>query len=117
VITIDKSGANLSAINSLKPENSDVLSSLEIRQNKYLNNIVEQDHRFIKRILSGIEIMNMIRKGQVDGLNQNALLKFKFINELFGTVDQIKNLMEILHFFIIVALEPFQSSQNTSHEV
>ena len=71
-------------------------------QDKYLNNIIEQDHRFIKRIvkytlgfkrfntakriLSEIEIMNMIRKGQVDGLNQNALLECKFINELFGIV-------------------------------
>jgi len=103
VITIDKSGANLSAINSLKQENSDVLGSLEVRQNKYLNNIVEQDHRFIKkkvrcllgfksfntakRILSGIEIMNMIRKEQIDGLDRNALLECKFINELFGIVD------------------------------
>ena len=103
VITIDKSGANLSAINSLKQENSDVLDSLEVRQNKHLNNIIEQDHRFIKRIvkytlgfksfnsakriISGIEIMNMIRKGQVDGLNRNALLECKFINELFGIVD------------------------------
>ncbi len=103
MITIDKSGANLSAINSLKQENSDVLGNLEIRQNKYLNNIIEQDHRFIKRIvkhtlgfkhfntakriLSGIEIMNMIRKGQVDGLDRNALLEYKFINELFGIVD------------------------------
>jgi hypothetical protein len=37
--------------------------------------------------LSGIEIMNMIRKGQVDGLDRNALLECKFINELFGIVD------------------------------
>ena len=45
VITIDKSEANLPVINSLKQENSDVLGSLEVRQSKYLNNIVEQDHR------------------------------------------------------------------------
>ena len=52
-----------------------------IRQRKYLNNIVEQDHRFIKRrtrpglsfssyntawrTLQGYEVMNMIRKGQI----------------------------------------------------
>ncbi|MGF6292637.1 transposase-like protein [Paraburkholderia youngii] len=52
-----------------------------MRQNKYLNNVVEQDHRAIKRIIkpmmgfkdfrcariivSGIEVMHMIRKGQV----------------------------------------------------
>jgi transposase-like protein len=53
-----------------------------MRQNKYLNNIVEQDHRAIKRItrpmlgfksswsahilIAGIETMHMIRKGQMD---------------------------------------------------
>jgi len=31
--------------------------------------------------------MNMIRKGQVDGLDRTALLECKFINELFGIVD------------------------------
>ena len=52
-----------------------------VRQIKYLNNIVEQDHRAIKRVtkpmlnfksfrsarkvLAGIELMHMIRKGQM----------------------------------------------------
>ena len=71
-----------------------------IRQIKYLNNIIEQDHRSIKQIVNpmlgfqsfctaikiskGIEIMNMIRKGQIDTLNQCALDKVKYINQLFG---------------------------------
>ena len=54
-----------------------------MRQNKYLNNIVAQDHRAIKRItrpmlgfksfwsarivIAGIETMHMIKKGQMDG--------------------------------------------------
>ena len=57
-------------------------SDIELRQNKYLNNIVEQDHRAIKRIvrpmlgfksfrcarilIAGIEIMHMIKKGQLN---------------------------------------------------
>ena len=48
-VTIDKSGSNLSALNEInksKLENE----KIEIRQIKYLNNIVEQDHRFIKKI-------------------------------------------------------------------
>lgn len=48
-ITIDKSGANnaaLKSINKTLPSHD----KIEIRQIKYLNNIVEQDHRFIKRI-------------------------------------------------------------------
>jgi putative transposase len=56
-------------------------ASLSVRQVKYLNNVVEQDHRAIKRrtrpmlgfkdfncardILSGIEVMHMIKKEQV----------------------------------------------------
>ena len=76
-ITIDKSGANTAAIESY---NEDYESGIEIRQVKYLNNIVEQDHRAVKRLvrpmlgfksfrsahvtLSRIELMHMIRKGQ-----------------------------------------------------
>ncbi|MFM0514838.1 IS6 family transposase [Paraburkholderia sp. RL17-373-BIF-A] len=77
-ITVDKSGANLAALEAL---NAGRPTPIKIRQNKYLNNIVEQDHRAIKRIirpmmgfkdfrcariiLSGIEIAHMIRKGQM----------------------------------------------------
>jgi putative transposase len=77
-VTIDKSGANTAAIAS---DNADHCTDVEIRQVKYLNNIVEQDHQAIKRmirvmvgfkafrsaaiIIAGIEIMHMIRKGQV----------------------------------------------------
>ena len=77
-ITIDKSGANTAAIESFNEEHE---ADIEIRQNKYLNNIVEQDHRAIKRVarpmlgfksfrsaaatLAGIELMHMIQKGQL----------------------------------------------------
>ena len=77
-ITVDKSGANLAAIES---HNTDHKARIEVRQVKYLNNIVEQDHRAIKRLtrpmlgfktfwsaaatLAGIELMHMIRKGQL----------------------------------------------------
>ena len=79
-ITIDKSGANTAAIDSVK---ADACVDILMRQNKYLNNILEQDHRAIKRItrpmlgfksfwsariiIAGIEIMHMIRKGQMYG--------------------------------------------------
>ena len=75
--TIDKSGANLAGIQAVNDENR---HQIEIRQIKYLNNIIEQDHRSIKRqvnpmlgfkeffsakiIIAGIEIMSMIFKGQ-----------------------------------------------------
>ena len=73
-----------------------------IRQIKYLNNIIEQDHRSIKRIvnpmlgfkyfrsanktLKGIEAINMIKKGQVIDLNYSVLNEVKYINQLFGIV-------------------------------
>lgn len=78
-ITIDKRGANTAAILSIQADSG---ADIEMRQNKYLNNIVEQDHRAIKRIvrpmlgikssrcarilIAGIETMHMIRKGQLD---------------------------------------------------
>jgi putative transposase len=52
VINIDKSGSNTAAI---KVYNKRSFSKIKIRQCKYLNNIVEQDHRFIKwRIQNGL---------------------------------------------------------------
>jgi putative transposase len=47
-VTIDKSGSNISALNSANkdlPEDKQI----EVRQIKYLNNMIEQDHRFIKK--------------------------------------------------------------------
>jgi putative transposase len=77
-ITIDKSGANTAGI---EYHNAETKAGIEMREIKYLNNIVEQDHRAIKRqtrpmlgfksfwsaavTLAGIEIMHMIRKGQL----------------------------------------------------
>jgi transposase-like protein len=77
-ITIDKSGANTAAIESYNAEHE---ADIEIRQNKYLNNLVEQDHRAVKRVtrpmlgfksfrsaaatLAGVEAMHMIREGQI----------------------------------------------------
>ncbi len=77
-ITIDGSAANKAAITSYNEEHG---TAIEIRQIKYLNNIVEQDHRGVKRVtrpmlgfkafgaaqgtLAGIELMHMIRKKQL----------------------------------------------------
>jgi IS6 family transposase len=70
-----------------------------IRHKKYLNNIVEQDHRFIKKItkpmlgfktfltadqtLKGIEAMHMIRKGQAEN-NSSVLSAVEWLNKIFG---------------------------------
>jgi putative transposase len=76
--TIDKSGTNTAAIASY---NLDQDAEIELRQVKYLNNVIEQDHRATKRqvrpmmglksiwlaavTLAGIELMHMTRKGQL----------------------------------------------------
>jgi transposase-like protein len=77
-VTIDKSGSNVAALEAM---NAGRGKQIVVRQVKYLNNLVEQDHRAIKRrtrpmlgfkdfrcariLLSGIELMHMIRKGQM----------------------------------------------------
>jgi putative transposase len=79
-ITIDGSAANEAAIKSYNAEHG---TTIIIRKVKYLNNIVEQDHRAVKRVtrpmlgfqsfeaaqstLAGIELMHMLRKGQLEG--------------------------------------------------
>jgi len=79
VVTIDKSGANTAALAALNAGKSKD-DAITIRQQKYLNKLVEQDHRNIKRrirpmlgfksfrraqgVLAGIEVVTMIRKGQ-----------------------------------------------------
>ncbi len=82
-VTIDKSGANTAALENINKEREDKeLPKIEIRQIKYLNNLVEQDHRGIKRrtrpmlgfqsfqtarnTLKGVELCHMIRKGNYD---------------------------------------------------
>jgi transposase, IS6 family len=99
VITVDKNPAYPAAVNELK--NDRILpQNVNLRQIKYLNNMVEQDHRSIKWIvrpmlgfqsfhtaiktLKGIEIMHMIKKGQFDTLNQSVSAEVNFINQLFG---------------------------------
>ncbi|HDR7660363.1 TPA: IS6 family transposase, partial [Bacillus wiedmannii] len=94
VITVDKNPAYPMAIEELKKEKK-MPVGIQIRQVKYLNNIVEQDHRFIKRrvrsmlglksfktaisILSGVEAMHMIKKEQIDLRDQSVQNQKKFI--------------------------------------
>lgn len=93
-IVIDKSGANLVGLQSVNV----ILmftgsgNTIKILQVKYLNNIIEQDHRFVKRItrpmlgfesfhsaeatLAGIETAQMIRKGQIHANGLTAFQQF-----------------------------------------
>ncbi|CDZ76819.1 Integrase core domain protein [Legionella massiliensis] len=98
-VTIDKSGANKAGIDTINRTLAllfmmgGVFLQIGVRQIKYLNNIVEQDHRFIKKItkpmkgykafhsaeatLAGIELHHMLRKGQhLQAGNQSILEQF-----------------------------------------
>jgi IS6 family transposase len=99
VMTVDKNPTYPVAIQELKEEKR-MSEGIQIRQVRYLNNIVEQDHRFIKKrvhsmlgfksyetatyILSGIEAMHMIKKGQVHQGVKSAQNEVEFIHKLFG---------------------------------
>ncbi|CAB3774357.1 hypothetical protein LMG29542_07746 [Paraburkholderia humisilvae] len=81
-VTLDKSGENL----ELGALNAGRETPIRIRQNRHLNNIIEQDHRAIKRrirsipgfkafrcariLLGGVELMHMMRKRQMKSSGQ-----------------------------------------------
>lgn len=100
VINVDQNAAYPPAVSDL--QNNDAIPvETELRQVKYLNNAVEQDHRGIKRLakpgmgfysfhtarrtLAGFETMNMIRKGQIARVARgDVIAQRSFLNQIFG---------------------------------
>ena len=102
VINVDKNAAYPKAIDEVK-EQEELSQGVKLRQNKYLNNRIEQDHRFIKwlvkpgrgfksfntarRTIRGYEIIHMLKKGQIKKVEKGAVReRMKFIAEIFGVV-------------------------------
>jgi len=102
VINADKHKAYPSAFAGLH-EDKTLPASTELRQNKYLNNVIEQDHRFVQRLIKpglgfksfntarrtikGYEVMHMLRKGQVIGVPKgDVLAQLNFMAQIFGGV-------------------------------
>ncbi len=102
VINVDKNAAYPKAIDELT-EKEELSEKAKLRQNKYLKNRIEQDHRFIKwlvkpgrgfksfntarRTIKGYEIMHMLKKGQVKKIEKGTVReRVKFIAEIFGVV-------------------------------
>ena len=100
VMNVDKNPAYPAAIEALKTEGT-IPRRVALRQCKYLNNVIEQDHRTVKkrvwlakgygsfqtawRTLQGIETVHMIRKGRVRWLAKgDAVGQAQFIAWLFG---------------------------------
>jgi transposase-like protein len=101
-ISVDKNATYPEAFSSSQEERI-VPKDCHLRRIKYLNNVIEQDHRFIKkkvrasqcfksfhtaeRTLEGIESINMLRKGQVKRLDsRDAVGQAKFVESLFGAI-------------------------------
>ncbi|GHO87582.1 IS6 family transposase [Dictyobacter formicarum] len=100
VINVDKNAAYPKAFNDLKTVGK-IPESCELRQVKYLNNLIEQDHRCIKRLtkpgmgffsfetawrtIQGFEVMNMLRKGQLQGVAKGDVGgQVALVAKLFG---------------------------------
>jgi len=100
VVNADKHAAYPPALAALQ-EDKRLPPSTELRQNKYLNNVIEQDHRFLQRLIKpglgfksfntarrtikGYEVMHMLRKGQVIGVPKgDAQAQLNFMAQILG---------------------------------
>ena len=100
VITVDKNAAYPPAFEALQQERI-LPETCRLRPCKYLNNVVEQDHRLVKRrmnprlgcgafatarrTLQGDEAMHMLHKGQIEGMaKRDVLAQNCVISQLFG---------------------------------
>jgi transposase, IS6 family len=100
VITVDQNPAYPPAFEALQQERL-LPEACLLRRCKYLNNVIEQDHRFVKRrvnpglgfgafataqrTIQGYEAMHMLRKGQIEGLTKrDVLAQNRIINQMFG---------------------------------
>jgi transposase, IS6 family len=99
VINVDKNRAYPLAVEQLKEEGT-LPNRTQLRPSKYLNNLIEQDHRFIKRrinpglgffsfktagrTIKGYEAMQMVRKGQIEGVGKGDVKgQVRFVESLF----------------------------------
>ena len=85
-INIDKSGSNTYALEDIN-KSRDKHNQIKVRQNKYLNNIIEQDHRPVKKVMNlslgfksfqgarstitGVELIRMLKKNQLSRFENN----------------------------------------------
>ncbi|CDG16363.1 protein of unknown function [Xenorhabdus doucetiae] len=122
MVTIDKSGADKTVedeLNQVKSNNYAIV----IRKNKYLNNLIEQEHRFVKRrtrpmlgfknfrrsqtVLAGIELVNILRKRQYSQRSENPISPVAFFYQ--PTTQNLTN-PAFLRTIILNATEPLQNT-------
>ena len=100
VTNVDRNPSYPKAVNKLQ-RNGTLSPECELRPIKYLNNLVEQDHRFIKRrvnpgmgfwsfdtalrTIHGYEAMHLLRKGQIQGTTKGDVRsQIRFVSTVFG---------------------------------
>jgi transposase, IS6 family len=100
VIAVDKHAVHPLAFDAREPDGT-LLESCPLRRCQDRNNVVEQDHRFLKRrvnpglgfgafamaqrTIQGYEARHMLHKGQFDGLaKRDVLTQNRVINQMFG---------------------------------
>lgn len=100
VINVDRNPSYPKAVGKLKRKGT-LPPGCELRPIKYLNNLIEQDHRFIKRrvnpgmgfwsldtawrTIPGYEATNQLRKGQVKGTSRGDIQnQVRFVSRAFG---------------------------------
>jgi transposase-like protein len=100
LITVDKHAAYPLAFDALQHDGT-LPEACRLRQCKYLNNVIEQDHRCVKRrvnaglgfgtfataqrTIQGYEAMSMLRTGQIEGIaRRDVLAQHRMMNERFG---------------------------------
>jgi transposase, IS6 family len=125
VITVDKNAAYPKAFKELKVEGH-LPKNCGLRQIKYRGNLIEQDHRFIKRLtkpgmgffsfetawrtLQGYEIVNAMRKGQLQGVKKGDVRgQVALVAKLFGVVastEQAKLLHDSSYSLKFLATQP-----------
>ena len=108
VINVDKNAAYPAAFRELKAEGG-LSRRCRLRQCKFLNNMVEQDHRTLKRrvklamgygsfrtawrTIQGIEALHLIRKGRVRRVSkENVVAQVRFLHQLFGLAEERSSL-------------------------
>jgi IS6 family transposase len=100
VINVDCNPSYPKAVSKLRKKGT-LLQGCKLRPFKYLNNLIEQDHRFIKRrvnpgmgfgsfgtawrTIQGYEATNQLRKGQVQGTTKGDIhSQIRFVSRVFG---------------------------------
>jgi DDE superfamily endonuclease len=116
-ITIDQSGSNTAAITRY---NKTPKTAIIIRHSKDLNNIVEQDHRMVKRItrprlgfksfwaacgtIAGIEVRPAIRRGQLLTPGNSPQSP---VEQFYASAAEVTNRDHLTRLLLKVATKPF----------